>query len=253
MNRCWTKILLMFALSNAQLAIAALPPSYAQKLCRDKDLYICLTVHRKDTWETLFPDPSERDIVMRINRTNLPLWAGMRLAIPKTLILNHEILAYAPLPASIETYGEKMIVISLQRLAFGAYDEQGHLIYWGPISGGRGWCSDLKRPCRTPIGQFAVYRKEAEECVSTKFPIPEGGAPMPYCMYFYRGFALHGSPEVPGYNASHGCVRMFTTDAWWLNQNFINVPVKNNNYRGTKIIVIPESELNPSQSEWTGL
>jgi lipoprotein-anchoring transpeptidase ErfK/SrfK len=40
-------------------------------------------------------------------------------------------------------------------------------------------------------------------------------------MYFHNGFALHGSYEVPGYNASHGCVRIFVNDAKWLNQDFV--------------------------------
>ena len=46
---------------------------------------------------------------------------------------------------------------------------------------------------------------------------------MPFCMYFHGGYALHGSSEVPGYNASHGCVRMFTQDAEWLNKKFISI------------------------------
>ncbi len=46
---------------------------------------------------------------------------------------------------------------------------------------------------------------------------------MPYCMHFSGGYALHGSPTVPGYNASHGCVRLFTEDAKWLNQHFVDI------------------------------
>ena len=47
-------------------------------------------------------------------------------------------------------------------------------------------------------------------------------------MFFHGGFALHGSYEVPGYHASHGCVRMFVNDAKWLNEEFVGqerVPV----------------------------
>ena len=29
-----------------------------------------------------------------------------------------------------------------------------------------------------------------------------------YPMYFLRGFAIHGYPDVPAYPASHGCVRI---------------------------------------------
>jgi lipoprotein-anchoring transpeptidase ErfK/SrfK len=31
---------------------------------------------------------------------------------------------------------------------------------------------------------------------------------MPYAAYFHGGIALHQSPDVPSYPASHGCVRL---------------------------------------------
>jgi lipoprotein-anchoring transpeptidase ErfK/SrfK len=31
--------------------------------------------------------------------------------------------------------------------------------------------------------------------------------------YFIRGYAIHGYPEVPTYNASHGCLRVPNADA----------------------------------------
>ena len=31
---------------------------------------------------------------------------------------------------------------------------------------------------------------------------------MPYASYFTGGFAFHEYPDVPGYPASHGCVRI---------------------------------------------
>ena len=40
-------------------------------------------------------------------------------------------------------------------------------------------------------------------------------------MFFYGGYALHASPVVPGYNDSHGCIRLFYEDAKWLNKQFI--------------------------------
>ena len=58
---------------------------------------------------------------------------------------------------------------------------------------------------------------------------------MPYCMHFFRGYALHGSRTVPGYADSHGCVRMFIEDARWLNEEFIDVPGEG--YQGTRVIV----------------
>jgi peptidoglycan hydrolase-like protein with peptidoglycan-binding domain len=49
----------------------------------------------------------------------------------------------------------------------------------------------------TPIGAFHVYRK-----------VPGFDWVLYYPMYFIRGFAIHGYPEVPAYPASHGCVRI---------------------------------------------
>ena len=62
---------------------------------------------------------------------------------------------------------------------------------------------------------------------------------MPYCMFFHKGFALHGSDDIPGYRASHGCVRMFTRDAKWLNEEFVEISSERNNFLGTKVVVRP--------------
>ena len=68
-----------------------------------------------------------------------------------------------------------------------------------------------------------VFRKEGYDCESSTFPVGKGGAPMPYCTFFNRGIAFHGSKQVPGYNASHGCVRMYTEDARWINTVFVDM------------------------------
>jgi lipoprotein-anchoring transpeptidase ErfK/SrfK len=54
---------------------------------------------------------------------------------------------------------------------------------------------------RTPVGRFAIYRK-----VPGYDPSPLGILYKP--MYFHAGYAIHGSPSVPPYPASHGCVRV---------------------------------------------
>ena len=64
---------------------------------------------------------------------------------------------------------------------------------------------------------------------------------MPYCMFFHTGFALHGSYEVPGYNASHGCVRLYKEDAKWLNEEFVELPAFEND-KGTTVIVQTSQE-----------
>jgi hypothetical protein len=53
----------------------------------------------------------------------------------------------------------------------------------------------------TPAGRFAVYRK-----VTGWDRSPLGVLYDP--LYFTGGYAIHGSPSVPPYPASHGCVRI---------------------------------------------
>lgn len=192
--------------------------TYGSKLCKNNDQFTCYRTHRGDSWWRLFPDSQQRDIVMRINRMNTDLYPGLTLAIPKsndTTLMN-----YSPLPKQIDAPGEKLIFVSLSKQAFGAYEADGNLAYWGPVSGAKGYCPDVGRGCHTPTGNFEIISKEGSGCFSTRFPVGRGGAPMPYCMFFHNGFAMHGSYEVPGYNDSHGCVRMFINDAKWLNQEF---------------------------------
>lgn len=123
------------------------------------------------------------------------------------------------------------IVFNPRSLTWAAYDPKGDLVKSGSASGGMGWCEDVGRPCRTPIGRFRVYSKGTENCVSRKYPLGEGGAPMPHCMFFRGGYALHGSYHVPNYNASHGCIRVHPRAAAWLHRNFVRI--------GTVVVVKP--------------
>lgn len=49
----------------------------------------------------------------------------------------------------------------------------------------------------TPLGTWRIYRK-----------VTGWDWVLWYPMYFLRGFAIHGYPDVPAYPASHGCVRV---------------------------------------------
>lgn len=54
----------------------------------------------------------------------------------------------------------------------------------------------------TPVGDFRVYVKSL---MSWSVPFEVW---MPYASYFQGGIAMHQSPDVPSYPASHGCVRL---------------------------------------------
>ncbi len=214
------------------------PKRYGETLCQSSD-YTCIQVASGDSWENLFPTEQSRDIVMRVNRMNIPLRAGMKIAVPKQL---DQLTIYdvSPFPRYIEPTGEKMIFVNQELLAWGAYNPEGELVWWGPISTGSGRCLSPDGTCLTPAGSFRVIRKQDIDCISTVFPVrpngESGGALMPFCMHFLRGYALHGSDVVPGYRASHGCVRMFIEDARWLNEEFIDLPGAGG-LKGTRVIV----------------
>ena len=137
------------------------------------------------------------------------------------------------MPSNYESagVGRNTFIFDPRHRSWSAYDGSGRLINSGRASGGRGYCPDVRRGCRTPVGQFSVYSKGSSYCKSSKFPLGRGGAPMPYCMFFRGGFAIHGSPDVPDYNASHGCIRVPPRDARWLSESFVS--------QGTRVIVRP--------------
>lgn len=117
------------------------------------------------------------------------------------------------------------------QLKWVAINSNGTVVKSGKASGGRKYCPDTKRACRTPTGTYHVISEGGPNCRSSRYPIGRGGAKMPYCMFFSKYYAIHGSYELPNYNASHGCIRVRPTDAKWLQQNFVQI--------GTTVVVKP--------------
>ncbi|WED44149.1 L,D-transpeptidase [Legionella cardiaca] len=232
-------IIMMVVLSPAAWSYTR----YGEMLCTNPDFF-CIKIKAGQSWSNLFPNNESRDIVRRINRMNIRLRPGMVIAVPKNL---DRITIYdvAPFPRYIESDGEKTIYVDQEKLAWGAYDEDGELLWWGPISSGADKCG-VTGGCATPTGSYRIIRKQDIDCISTAFPRRadgnNGGAEMPFCMHFFRGYALHGSQEVPGYRASHGCIRLFTEDARWLNEEFVDIP--GGGIAGTRVII---GGLNDSQ------
>jgi hypothetical protein len=210
---------------------------FGEQQCRQPGYY-CLKVKRGDSWSQLFPKEDDRNKVKTVNRTNRFLEPDMILAVPKNLS-TITLAELSPLPPFAEVSGEKQIVVNLSLLAFGAYDGQGELVRWGAISPGTKTCIGVTADCSTPTGVFHVQRKSGVDCVSNTFPLhmdgSRGGGEMPYCMYFFKGYALHGSSELPGYPASSGCVRLDIGDAKWLNEQFIELPAQGR--KGTAIVI----------------
>ncbi len=100
--------------------------------------------------------------------------------------------------------GGKLIKINLSNQKIYAI-ENGEIKFSGSISSG-------KAGHRTPNGTFRVLEKERYH-VSDKYPEPNGGAKMPYMLRLTnKGIAIHKGP-LPGYPASHGCIRVSKSTA----------------------------------------
>ena len=63
---------------------------------------------------------------------------------------------------------------------------------------------------RTPTGTWKPIRMH-KRYFSRKY----NNAPMPHSVFFYRGYAIHGTTEISklGRPASHGCVRLHPRNA----------------------------------------
>lgn len=152
---------------------------------------------------------------------------------PYNLIAEVENLVdnYGSLPNRIHPPGERVFIFSPRVLEWAAYDSDGYLVASGKANGGAAYCPKLGRPCQTPIGNFRISRKGDANCVSSRFPLGQGGAPMPYCMFFNGGDAIHGSAYISNHNTSHGCIRVYPNAAAWLSKYFMRA--------GTKVVVLP--------------
>ena len=127
--------------------------------------------------------------------------------------------------------GKRVFVFRPHKYKWYLY-ENGSLVEDGIANGGKAYCNDIKRRCRTPGGVFKIYRKGGAGCRSSKFPIDKSKprAIMPYCMFLKRvggghtGYAIHGSKYIhPSRHGSHGCVRVETPDARMLSQEYLRV------------------------------
>ena len=67
----------------------------------------------------------------------------------------------------------------------------------------------------TPTGSYSVLRR-----IEGMDEGPLGAMYRP--LYFYDGWAVHGSSHVPAYPASHGCVRVSNADQDWIWENVPN-------------------------------
>lgn len=147
----------------------------------------------------------EKNIIFALNRVDAwRLDPGDKLVIPDTL--TGDLMDYSPFPKSLEILDSipKTVLIS-QRIQGIALYENSKLVRWGPVSSG-------KRSTPTPNGLFYGNYK-ARKKISTVNP----DWLMPYYFNFmnFEGVGVH-QYSMPGYPASHACVRLRKDDATYI-------------------------------------
>jgi hypothetical protein len=142
-------------------------------------------------------------LVLKINRLDL---AHVRdtdtLQVPEPFL---EEPAYSPFPAAVAGLDSlrKLLLVSLRVQAFAAF-ESGRQVHWGPTSSGR-------EELPTPRGLYHTNWK-----AKVRHSTIDSAWVLNWCFNLSRwGISLH-EYDLPGYPASHSCVRLLAEDAKWI-------------------------------------
>jgi len=119
--------------------------------------------------------------------------------------------AAAPAPPAVTSYGARWIDVNLSTQTLTAYEDTTP-VFNSLISSGT-W------QFPTVTGQFSIYlRYQAQDMNGYRLGYDYYLSGVPYVMYFYRDYALHGTfwHNNFGTPMSHGCVNLPTPSAQWL-------------------------------------
>lgn len=157
-----------------------------------------------DSFETKYNE-EQRKVLFALNRMDPSrLNPGTPMIFPDTLTADFNV--YAPFPDKLEILDSipKTVLINQRVQGFALY-EYGYLVKWGPVSSG-------KKSTPTPNGlHYGNYK--AKRKVSTVNP----DWLLPYYFNFmnFEGVGVH-QYELPGFPASHACVRLRMEDAQFI-------------------------------------
>lgn len=232
---------------------------YGEKMCKVPGFH-CIKLTKKGQGKDFWPDPRELEIVEKINRIHKWYFPGTVMLVPDDMT-GKTYMDFSPFPKKPENLPKKFfsffeknktdvpfiyiilgkfVVWDPELLAWAAY-KNGWLVNWGPGLGGADSCEGKVGSCRTPSGIFEALKKKGVNHRSDLYPRGCKGEDcswMPHSIKVQEdGLSMHGSKWFIGKHASHGCVRLFTADAKWLNQKFFDYKTKERH--GTKVIFLP--------------
>ena len=190
---------------------------------------VTYTLENTKEWLKTNKDSANLEIAIAVNRTDKAFFTKMDSVIIPT-DMSGDIAFYLPFPVEVPYLADvdKILFFSYPTQTFAAY-ENGILIYTGPTNMGK-----KKNP--TPTGLFFCNWK-AEETISTvddewkllwNFNIANKG-----------GIGFH-QYDMPGFPASHSCLRLQEKDAKYLYEwadQWVLIDDENVKFKGTPVIV----------------
>lgn len=141
---------------------------------------------------------------LKVNRVDLRhVRQGDTLVLPEPLT---DVLRLSPFPPEIESARSlpKLLLVSRRVQAFAAY-QSGTLVHWGPTSTG-------KHSTPTPTGLFFTTWKSRQRRSTVN---EEWLLRWVFNFESREGLSFH-QYDLPGYPASHACVRLLEEDARWI-------------------------------------
>ncbi|WP_228453656.1 L,D-transpeptidase [Chryseobacterium aquaeductus] len=163
---------------------------------------------KRDSLYTIFSKKyteRERYAILALNRLDSrSKWNSDTLVVPAKI--DTTLMSYSPFPMQLDVLSEvkKFVVFSYPIQAYGVYSN-GVLVKWGPTSMG-------KKAAQTTRGlMFANWKKKlAISTVKSEWKLPYN-----FNIHNTHGIGWH-QYDLPGYPASHSCLRLLMKDAIWL-------------------------------------
>jgi hypothetical protein len=197
-----------------------------------------VTYTLENTKEWLKKNTSEEnlEIALAVNRTDKANFTKMDSVIIPT-DLSGDVVFYLPFPLQVASLQEvdKIIFFSYPTQTFATY-ENGILIRTGPTNMG-------KKKDPTPTGLFFTNWK-AEETTSTFND--EWELKWNFNVENKKGVGFH-QYELPGYPASHSCMRLQEKDAKYLYEwadQWVLIDDENVKFKGTPVVVFGSYNFN---------
>lgn len=190
---------------------------------------VTYTLENTKEWLKTNKDSANLEIAIAVNRTDKAFFAKMDSVIIPT-DRSGDIAFYLPFPVEVPYLVDvdKILFFSYPTQTFAAY-ENGILTYTGPTNMGR-------KKDQTPTGLFFTNWK-AEETISTFDD--EWKLLWNFNIENKKGVGFH-QYDLPGYPASHSCLRLLEKDAKYLYEwadQWVLVDDENVKFKGTPVIV----------------